>query len=212
MNISTILAPPTQSPHEKKSTHKMKYVIVKTILDTIRNSRDVERFAQRVQSFSGVVVESELGFEDYFSFGMCTNFVRNKFMDVIIVWLLVMAGMIYGLGELTYANSLVGLAAFCCVYLFLLSVLVSTSHTNGKRIAYGFSEEGLYLHDEHSFLKMPWINVLVKESKRYYFLYYSRFGGFIIPKRDLPDWAVEMINEYVVRFTLKKKKTSRTYK
>jgi len=190
----------------------MKYVIVKTILDTIRNSRDVERFSQRVQSFSGVVVETELVFKDYFSFGMCTDFVRNKFMDVIIVWLLVMAGMMYGLGELTYAYSLAGLAAFSCVYLFLLAVLVSTSHTNGKRIAYGFSEGGLYLNDERGFLRMPWINVLVKESKRYYFFYYSRFGGFIIPKRDLPDWAVEMINGYVVRFSLKKQKASRKYK
>ena len=190
----------------------MKYVIVKTILQTIRNSSDVARFSQRELAFSGVVVETELVFKDYFSFGMCTNFVRNKFMDVIVVWLLVMAGLIYGLGELTYAYSLAGLAAFACVYLFLLSVAASTSYTNGKRIAYGFSEVGLFLHDDQGYLRMPWINVLVKESKKHYFLYYSRFGGFIIPKRDLPAWAMEMINEYMVRYDLKKKKTSRAKK
>jgi len=189
----------------------MEHVIVNRIQEIIRNSRDVERFSQREQAFSGVVVETELVPKDYFSFGMCTNFVRNKFMDFLVFWFLVIALMMYGMGELTYAYGFVGLAAFCCFYLILLSVLVSTSHTNGKRIAYGFSEGGLYLHDNSGYLKMPWINVLVKETKKYYFLYYSRFGGFIIPKRELPAWAVEMINGYIVRFTLKKSKSSRTY-
>lgn len=188
------------------------YGITNVIQKSIRNSRDVERFSQRVQGFSGVSLDIGLGFEDYFGFGMCTNFIRNKFMDVIVVISLLMALMMLGMNDLNYAYGFAGLAAFCCVYLFLLSVLVSSSHTNGKRIAYGFSDEGLFLHDEHGYLRMPWINVLVKESKKHYFLYYSRFGGFIIPKRDLPDWAVEMINDYIVRYDLKKKKTSRAHK
>lgn len=189
----------------------MEHLIVSKIHKTIRNSRDVERFSLRENTFSGVVVDTELVSKDYFSFGMCTNFVRNKFMDVLVIWFLVIALMMYGMGELTYTYGFVGLAAFCCFYLILLSVLVSTSHTNGGRIAYGFSEGGLYLHDNSGYLRMPWINVLVKETRRYYFLYYSRFGGFIIPKRNLPAWAIEMINGYIVRFTLKKRKSARTY-
>jgi len=182
------------------------------ITGSVKNRNDITRIAVREREMSGTIVEIDLVSRDYFHFRMNMYLICNKAVDVIIVILLFLSLIMLAANDITYTLIFSGIAVFCLLWLIMISAITSTSYTNNKKVKLGFSETGLFTNDNISYLRIPWKNILVKETSNYYFMYYAPFAGFIIPKQNMLRWGKGMINSYIHRFTLKKKKIFRKYK
>ena len=179
---------------------------VDLVYAAIKRHNDIYRVTVREKDFYGYPLRVGLSAKDYFHLGLDIMFRRNAFINFTIVlcfvlWLLFLPSdrstswLFWGMA----------LAVFLYVTVLALCVAASWKRIVQKYSLLGYADNGLFIRDKDGLLRLPWRNVLVRETRQYYFLYYSRFRGFILPKAELDFSSAARMDEYIKIFGLKKK-------
>ena len=166
--------------------------VTNSIGHAIQQGKDMARIAVRVRNFSGRVMDVVLTRKDHYHYAIFTNFVHIKFFYYIIAALLAVYFFLNG-----WVSALVLLFCLILCYgiAFFLFFLLSFAQ-KPVALSYGFSERGMYLRDETSFLKLTWDRLKIKKSRHYYYAYYSWCSGWVIPRSEVNPWLEELLESH----------------
>ena len=185
-------------------------VVGELICAAIRRHNDIYRVTVREENFHGYLLRVALNAKDYFHLGLNIMFKRNSFINITI-GLCFFLGLLFLSSDLSTTFIFWGMALAVLLYVTGLAFCISVSWKRivKKYILYGYADNGLFIKDKYGLLRLPWRNVFVRETRRYYFLYYSRFRGFILPKAELDFSSGTRMEEYIQIYGLKKKRFKR---
>ncbi len=183
--------------------------IIDKIQYAINESKDIQKKAQRKNSFQGSEVSVSITSGDHFALALNMLFVNMKGMDILLVIFCLFALIFWGSGLPVYALVFLGMAVFCILYMLFLSYAKSAAHVAGSKAGFGFSQYGLFVKDKSGYMCVDWKNLRARNARRHIFFYYSTFGALIIPKRDLSGAQLETINSFINNFELEKKTSKR---
>jgi len=176
-----------------------------TAMEASKSSWDVARVAAREEHYFGRMFQTNVVPKDNFRFAFYTVCAQNRSVDIILLIALQFALMVliaFFFGGLRYT-------LFVPAFVFLGTVLLflrCAFDREHNRAVYGFSRDGLYLKDGNEYLRILWHNIMVRETHACYFLYYSRYAGFIFPKKELPGWAEAKLKESIPKSMILKKR------
>lgn len=183
--------------------------IINKIQYVINDSKDIQKKAQRKNSFQGSEVSVSITSGDHFALALNMLFVNMKAMNIFLVIFCLFALIFFGSGLPVYALAFLGLAVFCILYMLFLAYAKSAAHVSESKAGFGFSQYGLFVKDKSGYLCLDWKNLRARNTRRHIFFYYSTFGALLIPKRELGGAQLEMINSFISNYELEKKPSRR---